>query len=105
MLNEINKEDCFTGARYNILRVVAAYPLNASFTTLSTNVQKALDEDKHPLALLKHAPLLASLTSNDSPHTIFSSLSVSLKRARGEVDDQGKVGEPVPKRGRKQVGS
>jgi hypothetical protein len=100
MLTAINKEDCFTGARYNMLRVIAAYSLDANLTTSSSKVRKALEEDNHPLATLRHAPLLASLTSCDSPRTILSSLSASLKRARCEVDDQGNVEEPVQKRGR-----
>jgi hypothetical protein len=99
MLKAINKEGCYTGAEYNILRVVAAYPLDAKFTTASSKVQRALVEDKHPMATLRHAPLLASLASYNSPLTILSSLSTSLKRARGEVD---KVEEPVQKRGRNQ---
>jgi hypothetical protein len=50
MPSSINKKgDCFTGARYNILRVVAAYPLNANFHSRSKSVKAALGEDLQPL--------------------------------------------------------
>jgi len=101
MLKPINEaEDCFTGARYNILRVIAAYPLDANLDSQSENIQGAIREDKHPLATLRHAPLLASLTRCDSTPSVLSSLSTSLKRLRGEDDDQADqadVGQPSSK--------
>lgn len=49
MLEAINHaEDCFTGARYNILRVIAAYPLDAAdLASSSLKVQRAIREDNH----------------------------------------------------------
>ena len=92
MLKAINKaDDCFTGAQYNVLRVVAAYPLDANFGTRSLEVQKALNEDNHPLASLEHAPLLAALTRCDATPSVLSSLSVSLKRIRSEGDAKDEV--------------
>lgn len=88
MFKSINKgKRCFTGARYNILRVVAAYPLDANFTSRSADIADAMSEDKHPLATLRHASLLAALATCDSTPSILSSLTTSLKRARGQVDE------------------
>ena len=92
MLEAINKaEDCFTGARYNVLRVVAAYPLDANSGSRSSEVQDALKEDNHPLASLDHVQLLASLTRCDATPSVLSSLSMSLKRVRIKGDTQVEV--------------
>jgi hypothetical protein len=55
MLAAINdEEDSFTGGRYNILRVVAAYPLDAGISSSqSEKIKEAVNADKHPLAILK----------------------------------------------------
>ena len=98
MLEAINKaEDCFTGARYNVLRVVAAYPLDANFVTRSLEVQNALNEDNHPLASLEHAPLLSALTRSDATPSVLSSLSMSLKRIRSEGDAKDQVQQHISK--------
>ncbi|KAF8238002.1 hypothetical protein L208DRAFT_416279 [Tricholoma matsutake] len=92
MLEAINKaEDCFTGARYNVLRVVAAYPLDANFGSRSLEVQNASLKDNHPLATLDHAQLLNSLTRCDAMPSVLSSLSMSLKRVRTKGDAQDEV--------------
>ena len=70
MLDAINKpQDRFTTGDYNVLRVIAAYPQNAVFPEKTvrknkrpTAVEAALMADKHPIAILKHVPLCASLS-------------------------------------------
>jgi hypothetical protein len=99
MLAAINDAGhCFTGARYNILRVVAACPLAANIDPDSSiAIKSALSDDKHPLATLKHAPLFASLSTYDSTPSILSCLKKTLKRARGQ-DDEDKDGKPLKKK-------
>jgi hypothetical protein len=96
MLLTINEEeDCFTGARYNILRVIAAYPLDADVNSqASKTIKEAIREDNHPLATLLHAPLLSSLTRCDSTPSVLSSLR---KRIRDEIGDQHEVEQPSSK--------
>lgn len=98
MLAAINKpEDCFTGAKFNILRVVAAYPLNANLNSRSNAVQAMLKADEHPIATLKHAPLLASLATSDSTPTILSSLRNNMKRSREAGGQDSVVDQPSSK--------
>ena len=54
MLEAINTpEECFTGARRNVLRVVAAYPLDAGIDfERSKEIKSAMDADPHPLATM-----------------------------------------------------
>ena len=53
MLSAFNgKDDCWTGAKYNILQVAMAFPLLINFNSKSTLITKILREDKHPLAML-----------------------------------------------------
>jgi hypothetical protein len=88
MLAAINTaEDCFTNGKFNILRVIAAYPLDAKLESRapSEDIRSALLEDPHPLATMKHDALLASLATTDGVPSILSSLKQNLKRAR-EVD-------------------
>jgi hypothetical protein len=86
MLAAINTPDeCFTGARYNILRVVAAYPLDAGIDSeRSEEIKSAIDADSHPFATMRHAPLLSSLATCDGTPTILSALARSLKRPRSD---------------------
>ncbi|KAH9964718.1 hypothetical protein BGW80DRAFT_1347450 [Lactifluus volemus] len=96
MLESINDvEECFTGERYNILRVVAAYSLGVNFNSRSSKVKEALQEDDHPLAMLNHALLLSSLTPSHSMPSILSSLSTALKRLRD--DGKADAGQPRTK--------
>ena len=50
MLAAINMPDeCFTGAQYNILRVVAAYPLDAWIDSERSKIKSTIDANPHPL--------------------------------------------------------
>ncbi|KAM6496474.1 hypothetical protein JOM56_009180 [Amanita muscaria] len=84
MLEAINTDDeSFTGSRYNVLRVVAAYPLDAWIDSArSEEIANALRGDQHPLATFRHASLLSSLATHDNTRTALSSLACTLKRAR-----------------------
>jgi hypothetical protein len=101
MLEAINTPDeCFTGARYNILRVVAAYPLDAKIdaTTRSKEIRDAIEADPRPLATLRHGSLLSALATYDGTPTILSALALSMKRPRNN-DVEGDAGSD-PKRKR-----
>jgi hypothetical protein len=88
MLEAINPEsEQFTDGRYNILRVVVAFPVDADFSSPSTGVQKALKEDSHTLAKLKHSALVSTLADPEGESTI-SMLKKALKR-RHDGDDNG----------------
>lgn len=94
----INKDGgCFTGGQYNILRVIAAYPLNAKFDSTSKHIKSVLGKDQHPLATLRHVPLLASLATDSETCTILSSLQKSLKRQRTDGDVEDEDGQPDAK--------
>jgi hypothetical protein len=101
MLAAINTaEDCFTNGKYNILRVIAAYPLDAKLESRgpSDDIRSALLEDSHPLATMKHTTLLASLATSNGIPSILSSLNGNLKRAREEEDGLDKAdGQPSEK--------
>jgi hypothetical protein len=81
MLAAINEaHECFTDAWYNILHVVAAYPLDAHIDLESSSeVHAPLQDDQYPLATLRHSQLLASLATCDSTPMMLSSLELSLK--------------------------
>jgi hypothetical protein len=81
MLNSINKGPCFTGEQFNILRVVAAFPLTSNMNSASTHVQAAIKGDGHPLATLNPEVLFAALARFDGTPSIMSTLTVALKRA------------------------
>jgi hypothetical protein len=72
MLNAINNpKDRFTDGNYNVLRSIGAYPQNALLTKPGKTVQAALDDDKHPIATLKHDKLTASLSVDTGyPHAL-----------------------------------
>lgn len=98
MLTAINRPDeRFTTGRYNILRVVAAFPLRANFNSKATDVQKVLGEDTHALALLPQSALTSALATCPSGPSIMSMLTKTLKRTRGKVDDEAEIGEPISK--------
>jgi hypothetical protein len=98
MLTAINKPDeSFTTGRYNILRVVAAFPLDVNFNSGSTEVGNVLREDKHALALLPRSALTSALATYPYGPDIIWMLTKTLKRTRGEVDDEAEVGQPNPK--------
>ncbi|KIL64829.1 hypothetical protein M378DRAFT_1040593 [Amanita muscaria Koide BX008] len=86
MLEAINTVgESFTGARYNVLRVVVVYPLDGFDPARSEEIASALREDNHPFATLRHAPFLSSLATHDDTPTILSSLVA--KRVRQDDGD------------------
>jgi hypothetical protein len=88
MLEAINPEsERFTDGRYNILRVVVAFPVDANFSSSAAGVQKVLKEDSHELAKLKHSALVSTLADSEGESTI-SMLKNALKR-RYDGDDNG----------------
>ena len=98
MLAAINKSDePFIEGQYNILRVVAAFPLNAKLDSRATEVEKVLREDNHALALLSRSALTSALATCPSGPSIMSMLTETLKRTRGEVDDEADLGQPRSK--------
>lgn len=98
ILAAINQEDCFTGATYNILRVVATYPLQANFANeRSKKLTDALNEDKHPIASMKHSSLLASLVMSDDTPSILSSLRAKRLREAEDPDEGAEFEQPSEK--------
>ena len=87
MLSAINQEPCFTGAEYNILRVIAAFPKRAKFSPHSTTVAMALQNDQHPIATMKEDLLIESLAREPKVTEIMSMLRNLHKRARDSTDD------------------
>jgi hypothetical protein len=87
MLGAINLGECFTGRQYNILRVVAAFPLDVNFESSSKAIQRALVEDKHPLAALSHVLLTAELATCPDGKSFVDQLKRKLKRDRAEIDE------------------
>ena len=86
MLSAFNgKDDCWTGAKYNILQVAMAFPLLINFNSKSTLVTKILREDKHPLAMLSQERLVeALLTCPESKSCIES-----LRKRKSEAGNEG----------------
>jgi len=87
MLGAINHGDSFPGLQYNILRVVAAFPLGADFKSSRGAVQEALGEDRHPLARLSRATLTAELATCQDCKSLLGKLNGKLKTARAELDE------------------
>ena len=72
----------------NILRMVTAYPLNADIDPeRSRKIKDAIDADSHPLATLRHVPLLSSLATCDGTPSMLSARTLAIKRP---LDDDGK---------------
>jgi hypothetical protein len=72
MLKAINGQDASLTAGHNILRVIAASPLDVNLSSASNDVAAALREDKHPLATLKHLPLVACFSDVGTPSMMES---------------------------------
>ncbi|KAM6492769.1 hypothetical protein JOM56_012493 [Amanita muscaria] len=91
MLEAINTVgECFTGARYNMMRVVVVYPVGGFDPARSEEIASALREDNHPFAILRHAPFLSSLATHDDTPTILSSLVAKRVRqddGNGDEDE------------------
>jgi hypothetical protein len=101
MLDVINPpKDSFTGARYNLLRVIVAYPQNAQNAQLSgrsTVVKQVLDEDHHPIATMKHTSLTVSLSFDETLSPILQSLDNSLTEAKQKEAEQKPCKNPSEK--------
>jgi hypothetical protein len=85
-----------TGSKYNVLRVIAAFPLGVDFNSASKKVQKTLKEDNHPLASLPGSVLTSALATMSYAPSIFKSLIETLKRKRGEVIIDEELNELMP---------
>ena len=70
----------------NILRVVAAYPLNVNFDAPQEQIEDALEMDERPLARLSHAALTAELAACEDGKSLVEQLK-SLKRSRDEFEE------------------
>jgi hypothetical protein len=77
MLRVINSHD--------ILRVIAAFPLDADFSSRSAEIRRALKEDDRPLAKLTHTALISALTDPEGK-SIISMLKPAAKR---QLDNDG----------------
>ena len=89
MLEQINMgQDCFVGPKYNILRVIAAYPLDANIGSNSKEISDALLADAHPIATLEHNSFITSLAtySSGSPGVLSLSDMFNTKRCREESE-------------------
>ncbi|CAG8719929.1 11572_t:CDS:2, partial [Acaulospora colombiana] len=101
MLEYINKpsKGPFMGGRYNILRVVAAFPLDVNFSSISKHVQDALSEDKHDLASFSHTALVSALaTISDYGENMVKELMKGVEEHRLKPSGGGDASEPSPKR-------
>ncbi len=104
MLGAINQGPCFAGPKYNILQVVAAFPLDVNFTSKSQAVRNAIQEDTHPLAKLSRLVLTTELTTCKDGKSFVNQLNRTLKRACLELeegsDDEAEDDRPMAKRTR-----
>jgi hypothetical protein len=92
MLEAINaSEEQFVVGTYNVLRVVAAFPLPTNFKSRASGIMEALKEDPHPLALLSGSVLTAGIITKPSGCSILSTLNAALNRSQGKDD-----GDPMP---------
>jgi hypothetical protein len=102
MLGAIKLGDRFTGQKYNILRVVAAFALDVNFQSSSKAVQTALREDAHPLAKLSRVALAAALATSPDGKSFVDLLKATLKRSRDQLgegsDDEAEEDGPNAKR-------
>jgi hypothetical protein len=77
----------FTKGKYNILRLIAAFPLGVNLNSKSMAIRKALEEDDHQLACLRGTVLTSALVMLPYGISIINSIKNILKRARGEPVD------------------
>ena len=86
MLSAFNgKDDCWTGAKYNILRVATAFPLLINFNSKSILVTKILREDEHPLAMLSQERLVEALLTYPESKSCIE----SLRKRKSEAGNEG----------------
>ena len=95
MLADINKQERFTNGEYNILRIVVAYPLAVDFN--SQSFQEKLPIDKHPLAQINGATLMAELTTPTGVPSARDWLTHGL-REQQEMRQQNNKKKPKRKR-------
>lgn len=89
MLAGINKQCAsFTSGEYNILRVVAAFPLLVNFNSTSRDVGKRLSQDSHPLAQLSSAAFVFQLTKFPSRRDTISKMLTPLLEGKREKQDK-----------------
>ena len=101
MLGAINSEsERFTAGRYNILRIVAAFPLEADIFSPSGHVRRALKEDDHAAACLCHKALISTLTDIQGSK-IVPMLKNAIKRPRDDADDSDRTLKKVKGKARK----
>jgi hypothetical protein len=96
MLSAINQGPCFTGAKYNVLRVIAAFPQLAKFSTTSKAVATTLRNNNHPIAIMREDRLVESLAREPEITEILTTLMIRHKRAKDGDDIDDKV--PASKR-------
>ena len=96
----INGDDpCYTGADFNILRVIAAFPLLVNRDSKSKHEKNILNSDKHPLAILPTTHLVAELGAQPESESCMAILRKTIKRARVEFEgDEVENKGPNPKR-------
>jgi hypothetical protein len=89
-LETINTGDqAFTKGRYNILRVIAAFPLAVGLASSSKKVEAALNEDDHTLARLSRSALVAVLATDVRTRSIVDTLVETLERNRDKASLDG----------------
>ena len=83
----INQDERFTPGPYNILRVIAAFPLGFKLNSPSLAVQVALEEDKHVLAKLPRTVLITELATSRYGQPLAVVLT-GLKRRRSQLNER-----------------
>ena len=86
MKDAINLEDQFTDGEYNILRVVAAFPLDVNFDSTSKKVQESMEKDVHALAKLSQTAFTAELATSPDRRSLLGDLREYLKRSRDKAE-------------------
>ena len=98
MLTDINKQERFTDGEYNILQIIVAYPLAINFNLQS--FQEKLLIDKHALAQINGATLMAKLTTSTGVPLARNWLTHRLQEQqemRQEMRQQNKKKKPKRK--------
>lgn len=81
MLGSINQEDqLFAGPQYDMLRVVARFPLDMNFNSSRKYVQSAICEDNHPLARLQSLVFTAGLGTSEGCESYVTQVRHSLEK-------------------------
>ena len=83
----INQDERFTPGPYNILRVIAASPLDFNLDSPSLAVQAALEEDRHILAKLPRTVLATELATPRYGKSLAVVLQ-GLERPRPQLDER-----------------